>query len=333
MIRSASEDGVDGGVANKAARCGASPPRSPPHSQGGEGESHHEIVDGVAPPERGLEKVRIGFRWIDGPLGGRHRAAAALRCAGDLSEGEAMTNPVTAPGLAPRCWQARETSGPDWPPPCGGHSTIRTAAPWSAARSSGRTLLRAGPRRGQLKDEGRRFRSRASCGCAPATHRGGSAGRPAGVGPPGGGLGTCRAATAAGELLTPNHHRTLRRTSRLSLPRGAAVVPRRCRRTGVAGVRTAAVGGRGVRCSEAGWDDTARIVVDALWPLFHQIGAQRFWMEAHETGLAAARRAGDPRGVSRMLDTAAVACSTRGATTRRSDWFGQALQEALRDSN
>ena len=139
------------------------------------------------------------------------------------------------------------------------------------------------------------------------------------------------AATAAEELLTPNH-RTLRRTYAFA-PEEPPMFP-----DGAAALEWLTVEQPQLEVAvstavEHGWDDTAWMLVDALWPLFHRIRPHRFWIEAHETGLAAARRAGDPRGVSRMLTTGGGGLLNAGRNDEALDWFGQALQDALRDGD
>ncbi|MFH8348123.1 ATP-binding protein [Streptomyces sp. NPDC018045] len=134
-------------------------------------------------------------------------------------------------------------------------------------------------------------------------------------------------ATAARALLSPAH-RVLRRdyifpASPLTFPDADAAL--RWLDTGrgelMAAVRTAA--GRS-------WHALTWQLVDSLQPLFLRLRPYDLWIEAHRTGLDAARRAGHPEGVSRMLTTGGSGLYNAGQLDEAADWFTEALQDARR---
>jgi tetratricopeptide (TPR) repeat protein len=136
-------------------------------------------------------------------------------------------------------------------------------------------------------------------------------------------------ASAAEALLTPSH---------VGLDRDAALPPGQPpsftdgrgaldwldaeRQHLMAALRTAA---------DQGWDDTAWQLADALWPLFLRLRPYDLWIEAHEIGLAAARRARNRAGESRMLTSGGIGLQNAGRYDEAVSWFGLALEEARRD--
>ncbi|WP_236572983.1 ATP-binding protein [Streptomyces sp. GS7] len=138
-------------------------------------------------------------------------------------------------------------------------------------------------------------------------------------------------ATAAEALLTPSHRR-LRRTyayeptpSPVFVDDGAALDWLDSERSHLmAMVRIAA---------EAGWHATAWQLVDGMFPLFLRLRPYDLWIEAHEIGLAAARRDGDREGESRMLTSGGVGLRGAGHHDTAAEWFAQALRGAQQDGD
>lgn len=85
--------------------------------------------------------------------------------------------------------------------------------------------------------------------------------------------------------------------------------------------------------AEQGWDATAWQLADAMWPLFLRLRPYDLWIEAHEIGLAAARRAGDPAAESRMLTSGGAGLRNAGRHDEAVRWFAQALGCARRDND
>ncbi|MFI8873340.1 ATP-binding protein [Streptomyces sp. NPDC055243] len=137
------------------------------------------------------------------------------------------------------------------------------------------------------------------------------------------------AATAAEALLTPGH-RTLRRAYEhpVGQPPPFADAPSALRWLDaerahlMAVLRTAA---------ERGWDASTWMLADALWPLFLRLRPYDLWIEAHETGLAAARRAGDREGLGRMLTSGGTGLRNIGRHDEAAAWFGEALDLARQE--
>ena len=132
-------------------------------------------------------------------------------------------------------------------------------------------------------------------------------------------------ATAAEELLTPSH-RTLERSYRYARPvpgfaddKAALAWLDRHRDALVASVRQAA---------EARWDATAWQLVDAAWPMFLRLRLYDAWIEAHEIGLAAARRSGDAAGRARMLTSGGIGLRSAGRYDEAVVRFSEALELA-----
>lgn len=134
------------------------------------------------------------------------------------------------------------------------------------------------------------------------------------------------AATEAEALLTPSHRILPRRYDRRPAPpppfadaSGALDWLDTERAHLMAALRTAA---------EHGWHDTAWMLADAMWPLFLRLRPYELWVEAHEIGLAAARRAGDREAESQMLTSGGAGLRNAGRPDEAVGWFGQALEVA-----
>ncbi|WP_433341289.1 tetratricopeptide repeat protein [Streptomyces sp. CA-253872] len=133
-------------------------------------------------------------------------------------------------------------------------------------------------------------------------------------------------ATAAQALLTP---------IQLTLPREYAHVPELpppfdgeaealawldARRTHLMGAVRLASG--------RGWDDTCWMLVDALWPLFLRLRHYTDWIEAHEIGRDAARRAGNGAAERQMLNSGAIGLGAAGRTEDSAAWYRASLDAA-----
>lgn len=77
-----------------------------------------------------------------------------------------------------------------------------------------------------------------------------------------------------------------------------------------------------------GWHDTAWQSVDAMWPLFLRLRYYDLWFTAHETGLAAARRAGHKAAERQMLNSGAIGLSAAGKTDAAIQWYDLSLEAA-----
>lgn len=136
-------------------------------------------------------------------------------------------------------------------------------------------------------------------------------------------------ATAAEALLTPSH-RTLSR----SYDRAPSQQPPFRDETGalrwldaergqlMAVLRTA---------DKRRWNAVTWQLVDAMWPLFLRLRPYDLWIEAHEIGLAAARREGDKDGESRMLTSGGGGLLNAEHHDEAAQWYGQALSLARRE--
>lgn len=85
--------------------------------------------------------------------------------------------------------------------------------------------------------------------------------------------------------------------------------------------------------AEHGWDATAWQLADAMWPAFLRLRPYDLWIEAHEIGLAAARRAGERQAESRMLTSGGTGLRNAGRHDDAVEWFAQAREEAVRDGD
>ncbi|MFD4629276.1 ATP-binding protein [Streptomyces sp. NPDC058284] len=79
---------------------------------------------------------------------------------------------------------------------------------------------------------------------------------------------------------------------------------------------------------EHGWDDTAWMLADAMFPLFLRLRPYDLWIEAHETGLEAARRTGDKEAEGQMLTSGGAGLRNAGRHDEAIGWFGRALDVA-----
>ncbi|MFE6688756.1 tetratricopeptide repeat protein [Streptomyces sp. NPDC057743] len=138
-------------------------------------------------------------------------------------------------------------------------------------------------------------------------------------------------ATAAEALLTPSHHRLRRRYAFPPDPPPAFADETAAlgwldseRSNLMAMVRIAA---------ERNWHLAAWQLVDAMFPLFLRLRPYDLWIEAHEIGLAAARRDGNRDGESRMLTSGGVGLRNAGRPDTAVDWFGQALEGARKSGD
>ncbi len=83
--------------------------------------------------------------------------------------------------------------------------------------------------------------------------------------------------------------------------------------------------------AERQWDDTAWQLVDACWALFLRLRYYDLWIEAHEIGLACARRSSHPQrhqAERQMLTSGAIGLSAAGRTDQAIRWYEDALRAA-----
>lgn len=80
--------------------------------------------------------------------------------------------------------------------------------------------------------------------------------------------------------------------------------------------------------SRSGWYDTSWMLTDALWPLFLRLRHYEEWIEAHEIGLDAARRAGNGEAERQMLNSGAIGLGAAGRTDEATAWYGDSLAAA-----
>ncbi|WP_327698301.1 tetratricopeptide repeat protein [Streptomyces sp. NBC_00459] len=136
------------------------------------------------------------------------------------------------------------------------------------------------------------------------------------------------AATAAEALLTPTHRNLRRDYAEPPAAPPFADAAGALRWLDAERARLMAV----LRTAAArGWDAATWQLTDALWPLFLRLRPYDLWIEAHETGLSAARRAQDRAGISRMLTSGGAGLRNVGRYEEALTWFGQALDAARED--
>ncbi|WP_232788880.1 tetratricopeptide repeat protein [Streptomyces odonnellii] len=80
--------------------------------------------------------------------------------------------------------------------------------------------------------------------------------------------------------------------------------------------------------SDNGWDDCAWQLVDAAWPLFLRRRHYDLWIEAHELGLAAARRARNRTAERQMLNSGAIGLDAAGRIDDAIVWYEESLRAA-----
>ncbi|MET9564226.1 tetratricopeptide repeat protein [Streptomyces tauricus] len=138
-------------------------------------------------------------------------------------------------------------------------------------------------------------------------------------------------ATAAEALLTPSHRNLPREYPRgtpppLSFgdPNAALDWLSREQSQLATALRTAA---------DNGWHATVWQLTDALWPLWHRLRPYDLWLEAHDKGLAAARRDGRPAALSRMLTSGGGALLNSGRPEEALTWYTEALDHARADQD
>lgn len=78
----------------------------------------------------------------------------------------------------------------------------------------------------------------------------------------------------------------------------------------------------------AGWDDVVWQLVDAYWPLFLRQHPYELWIEAHELGVAAARRIQNPSALRQMLNSGAIGLCSAELWKDASAWYTESLQLA-----
>lgn len=87
------------------------------------------------------------------------------------------------------------------------------------------------------------------------------------------------------------------------------------------------------RCAALGWENACWQLVDSCWPLFLRLRPAELWIEAHELGLEAARRAGHRAGESRMLTSGGNGLRNAGRPDEAAAWYRRALQLATEDGD
>jgi tetratricopeptide (TPR) repeat protein len=136
-------------------------------------------------------------------------------------------------------------------------------------------------------------------------------------------------ATAAEALLSPSH-RTLRRD--YTGPPSPAPFTDAAGALRWLGEESAPLMAVLRDCARRGQDAAAWQLADAMWPYFLRIRPYDLWIEAHEIGLAAARRVGDREGVGRMLTSGGGGLRNAGRPDEALPWFQEALELALEDT-
>ncbi|PWG15008.1 hypothetical protein DF268_01885 [Streptomyces sp. V2] len=136
-------------------------------------------------------------------------------------------------------------------------------------------------------------------------------------------------ATAAEALLSPSH-RTLRRD--YTGPPSPAPFTDAAGALRWLGEESAPLMAVLRDCARRGQDAAAWQLADAMWPYFLRIRPYDLWIEAHEIGLAAARRVGDREGVGRMLTSGGIALNNAGRYDDAIAWSQEALDLAREDT-
>ncbi|MFE4943218.1 tetratricopeptide repeat protein [Streptomyces sp. NPDC056641] len=138
-------------------------------------------------------------------------------------------------------------------------------------------------------------------------------------------------ATAGEEILTPSHRMPTRelpsspvRPTPLADPAEALAWFDTHRNGLMAAVR---------HCADAEWLTSCWQLVDAMWPLFLRLRPSDMWVEAHRTGLSAARASGSRDGEGRMLTSGAIGLRNAGRYEEAADWYVQALEHATSDGD
>ncbi|WP_406147733.1 NB-ARC domain-containing protein [Streptomyces sp. NBC_01012] len=80
--------------------------------------------------------------------------------------------------------------------------------------------------------------------------------------------------------------------------------------------------------ASSGWHDTSWMLVDALWPLFLRLRHYADWIEAHEVGLEAARRAENRAAERQMLNSGAIGLGAAGRTEESAAWYRDSFEAA-----
>nr|WP_307130737.1 tetratricopeptide repeat protein [Streptomyces aurantiacus] len=82
------------------------------------------------------------------------------------------------------------------------------------------------------------------------------------------------------------------------------------------------------RAAEHGWHATAWQLVDAMWPLFLRLRHYDLWIEAHRTGLEAARNDGHGEAERQMLNSGAIGLAAAHCTAEAVEWYTASLRAA-----
>ncbi|MFI0775401.1 ATP-binding protein [Streptomyces sp. NPDC021212] len=80
--------------------------------------------------------------------------------------------------------------------------------------------------------------------------------------------------------------------------------------------------------AEREWNATAWQLTDAMWPLFLRLRYYELWIEAHQIGLAAARRDGNAEAERQMLNSGAIGLSAARRLGDAAEWYAQSLRAA-----
>ncbi|TQE25709.1 tetratricopeptide repeat protein [Streptomyces ipomoeae] len=80
--------------------------------------------------------------------------------------------------------------------------------------------------------------------------------------------------------------------------------------------------------AERHWSTLTWQLVDAMWPLFLRLRHYDLWIEAHELGLAAARRAGHAEAERQMLNSGAIGLSAARRFDEAITWYAASRDAA-----